>query len=235
MARHSFARASLFLLPLLMALPASAGHPSYNPEIKSGDFVSRVDNPFFPLDPGTVYRYVTNSKDGQEVNDVVVSHQTKTILGVTATVVLDSVYTNGDLTEATADWYAQDKTGNVWYFGEDSKELDHGQVISTEGSWEAGVAGAEPGIIMEANPQVGDVYRQEFLPGVAEDMAKVTGIDVPVTVPYGSFSTLETLEWTKLTPNDRARKYYARGVGPVLEVAPKGGQVRTELVSVTGR
>ena len=233
MAKHLFARVLVLLGPVLFALPASAAHPSYNPEIKAGDFVARIDNPYFPLDPGTVFRYITNSKAGQEVNDVVVSHGTKAILGVTTTVVLDSVYTDGDLTEATADWYAQDKDGNVWYFGEDSKELDHGQVISTEGSWEAGVAGAQPGIVMEANPVVGDVYRQEYQPGVAEDMAKVTGIDVPVTVPYGSFPALETLEWTKLSPNDRARKYYARGVGNVLELAPKGGQVRTELVSVT--
>lgn len=219
----------------LFALPAAAAQPPDHPVIHPADFVMRVDNPYFPLDPGTVFRYVTNSKASQEVNDVVVSHDTKIILGVMTTVVLDSVYTNGDLTEATADWYAQDRSGNVWYFGEDSKELDHGQVISTEGSWEAGVAGAQPGIVMEANPQVGDTYRQEYQAGVAEDMAKVTGIDVPVTVPYGTFSALETLEWTKLTPNDRARKYYARGVGIVLELTPKGGKQRSELVSVTKR
>jgi hypothetical protein len=229
--RRSFALT--ILTSTLFALPAAAAAPPSHAVIKPTDFVMRVDHPYFPLDPGTVFRYVTNSKASQEVNDVVVSHDTKIILGVMATVVLDSVYTNGDLTEATADWYAQDKAGNVWYFGEDSKELDHGQVVSTEGSWEAGVAGAQPGIIMEANPEVGDTYQQEFQAGVAEDMAKVTGLDVPITVPYGSFSCLETLEWTHLTPNDRARKYYARGVGNVLELAPKGGQVRTELVSVT--
>src|SRR5215831_1412962 len=226
MAKLPRASALAFLASALVSFSALAAQPPYQPVINAADFVSRVDNPYFPLDPGTVFRYVTNFKSGQEVNDVVVTHDTKMILGVMTTVVLDSVYTNGDLTEATADWYAQDKTGNVWYFGEDSKELDHGTVISTEGSWEAGVAGAQPGIIMEANPKVGDAYRQEYQAGVAEDMAKVTGIDVPVTVPYRSFSSLETLEWTALTPNDRARKYYAPHVGVVLEMTPKGGHVR---------
>jgi len=235
MAKLPHASALAFLASILVSFSALAAQPPYQPVIHPADFVSRVDNPYFPLDPGTVFRYVTNFKSGQEVNDVVVTHDTKMILGVMTTVVLDSVYTNGDLTEATADWYAQDKTGNVWYFGEDSKELDHGQVVSTEGSWEAGVAGAVPGMAMEANPQVGDTYRQEFQEGVAEDMAKVTGLDVPQMVPYGSFPCLETLEWTKLTPNDRARKYYARGVGNILELTPKGGQVRSELVSVTRR
>src|SRR5262249_19611490 len=221
MAKLPHASALAFLASILVSFSALAAQPPYNPTINPADFVMRVDNPYFPLDPGTVYRYVTNSKAGQEVNVVVVTHDTKMILNVRTTVVLDSVYTNGDLTEATADWYAQDKIGNVWYFGEDSKELDHGQVVSTEGSWEAGVAGAQPGIVMEANPQVGDTYKQEYQAGVAEDMAKVTGIDVPVTVPYGPFSALETLEWTPLTPNDRAHKYYARGVGPVLEDTSK--------------
>ena len=233
MSKFPRAAALVALAFSLCALPAMAAQPPYQPVINPADFVSRIDNPYFPLGPGTVFRYVANSKAGQEVDDMVVTSDTKVILGVMTTVVLDSVYTNGDLTELTADWYAQDKAGNVWYFGEDSKELDHGQVVSTEGSWEAGVAGAEPGIVMEANPKVGDTYQQEFQAGVAEDMAKVTGLDVPITVPYGSFSCLETLEWTHLTPNDRARKYYARGVGNVLELAPKGGQVRTELVSVT--
>jgi len=217
------------------AVPARAAQPPYNPVIDPANFVSRVDNPYFPLDPGTVYRYVTNGKSAQEVDDVVVSHDTRMILGVTTTAVLDSVYTNGDLTEATVDWYAQDKQGNVWYFGEDSKELDHGQVVSTEGSWEAGVAGAKPGMVMEGNPQIGDAYRQEYLPGVAEDMAKVTGLAVPITVPYGSFSCLETTESTAVSPSDHERKYYARDVGMVLELTPKNGRQRGELVSVTKR
>ena len=217
------------------AVSARAAQPPYNPVIDPANFVSRVDNPYFPLDPGTVFRYVTNGKSTQEVDDMTVTNDTKMILNVMTTAVLDSVYTNGDLTEATVDWYAQDKQGNVWYFGEDSKELDHGQVVSTEGSWEAGVAGAKPGIVMEANPQIGDTYRQEYLPGVAEDMAKVTGLDVPITVPYGSFSALETTESTAVSPSDHERKYYARNVGIVLEVTPKNGRLRGELVSVTKR
>jgi hypothetical protein len=194
------------------------------------DFVSGVTNTYFPLVPGTEYTYF----DGTETDLVVVMRQSKRILGVATTVVHDRVFVNGSLTEDTFDWYAQDAAGNVWYFGEDSKELLDGEVVSTEGSWQAGVDGAMPGIVMLAEPQDGDAYAQEDAPGVAEDEAKVVSLDETVTVPYGTFTgCLETSETTHLDPGLHERKFYARGVGLVLELTPKGGRGRAELTGIT--
>ena len=123
---------------------------------------------------------------------------------------------DGNLTEKTFDYYAQDKKGNVWYFGEDTKEYENGKVVSTKGSWEAGVDGAKPGFIMQADPKVGETYRQEYYEGEAEDMAKVLSLSESVTVPYGSFDqVLVTKEWTPLEPGLVEHKYYAPGVGPL--------------------
>ena len=147
-------------------------------DINPSDFVREVDNEFFPLKPGTTFFYEGATDGVPTSNEVYVTRDIKNILGVKCTVVRDRVYENGVLVEETFDWYAQDEDGNVWYFGEDSKDLDpDGNVISTEGSWEAGVGGAMPGIIMLADPHVGDRYHQEFAPGVAEDMAQVLSLD----------------------------------------------------------
>src|ERR1051325_7712502 len=152
------------------------------------NFVKKIDNPYFPLKPGTTFIY-RGETDGTPTRDVMtVTHQTKEILGVTTTVVHDQVYEDGILTEDTFDWYAQDKQGNVWYFGEDTKELDeNGNVTSTEGSWQAGINGAEPRIVMLANPEKGDKYQQEFAASVAEDMAQVLGFKDSLRVRYGCF------------------------------------------------
>jgi hypothetical protein len=137
-------------------------------------------------------------------------------MGVECVVVSDKAWENGKLIEQTYDWHAQDKKGNVWYFGEDTKEYNNGKVTSTKGSWEAGVDGAKPGIIMQAHPKVGQSYRQEYYKGEAEDMAKAISLDESVRVPYGSFDgVLETKEWTPLEPSYAEHKYYARGVGQV--------------------
>ena len=173
--------------------------------------------------------------EGVPTRDVTtVTSDTKVILGVTTIVVHDQAYEDGVLVEDTFDWYAQDKDGNVWYFGEDTKELDeNGNVISTEGSWEAGVDGAEPGIIMEANPKKGDKYQQEFAPDVAEDMAQVIGFEDSFCVPYGCFEdVLVTKEWTPLEKGVVENKYYAQGVGFLSAVMVKGGDEQTELVRV---
>lgn len=202
-----------------------------NPE----NFVSTVDNKFFPLQPGTAFFY-KGKKDGVHTSNVTfVTHATKQILGVTTTVVRDRAFEKGVLVEDTIDWYAQDRTGNVWYFGEDTKELDKsGNVISTEGSWEAGKNGARPGIIMEANPKAGDRYHQERAPGVAEDMAQVLSLDKSACVPYGCFNNLLlTKEWTPLEPGVVEHKYYAEGVGFIRSVMVKGGKEHTELVRIT--
>lgn len=198
------------------------------------NFVKKIDNPYFPLISGTTFIYKGES-DGTPTRDVMnVTHQTKDILGVTATVVHDRVYEEGVLMEDTLDWYAQDKQGNVWYLGEDTKELDEkGNVTSTEGTWMAGVNGAKPGVIMLANPQEGDKYQQEFAKGVGEDMAQVLGFKDSLCVSYGCFKhVLITKEWTPLEPGVVENKYYAKGVGDIFEKTVKGGNETLELVRI---
>ena len=205
------------------------------PDIDPSNFVGEVNNPFFPLTPGTTFFYEGETDGIPTRDEVYVTYQTKQILGVRCTVVHDSVFENGVLAEDTFDWYAQDTAGNVWYFGEDSRELDeNGNVISTEGSWEAGVNGAQPGIIMEADPHVGDHYRQEFAAGVAEDMAQVLNLNRSACVRYGCFDDLLlTKEWSPLDPGVVEHKYYAEDVGFILGMAVKGEDERTELVRIT--
>jgi hypothetical protein len=198
------------------------------------NFATQVDNRYFPLDPGTTFTYRGVSKEGEERNVVEVTHDTKTILGVQTIVVHDQVFIeDGSLLEDTFDWYAQDKQGNVWYFGEDTKEYDHGTLVTTAGSWEAGKDGAKPGIIMLADPHVGDQYKQEDSPGVVADMGKVISLTETVTVPTGTYThCLETTEWTPLEPGNRSHKFYAPGVGNVLETSTRQGGERVELIDV---
>ena len=198
----------------------------------AGVFVSGISNPYLNFAPGRTFHSEGDSPDGHETIVTQVTNDTKLIMGVTTTVVHDQGYVNGVLAEDTFDWYAQDSAGNVWYFGEDSKEIVDGQVVSTEGSWEAGVNGAEPGIAMLADPEKGDRYRQEFAEGVAEDAAKVVSLKESVTVPYGSFTgCLETLETTALEPGVHEYKFYASGTGQLLELGKHGERI--ELVSIT--
>ena len=211
------------------ASPASKVVPDSPPPAR--EFVSEITNPYLAFRPGRVFHYESHTPEGLETTVTEVTHKTRMILGVATTVVHDAVSLNGSLIEETFDWYAQDKDGNVWYFGEDSKEIQDGVVVSTEGSWEAGVNGAEAGIIMLANPKVGTQYRQEFSAGVAEDMAKVTSLKETVQVPYGSFDgCLQTMEWTPLSPGARENKYYVPGTGLVLETGKRGERV--ELIAV---
>ncbi|HLA82214.1 MAG TPA: hypothetical protein VJP78_11460 [Thermoleophilia bacterium] len=201
--------------------------------IDPADFSTTIDNKHFPLEPGTTYIY--ESGDGGTRIEVVVTNETKVIQGVTCVVVRDTVTEGGALVEDTYDWYAQDKDGNVWYFGEDTKEYQDGQVVSTAGSWEAGVKGAVPGYIMKAEPRVGDRYQQEYLKGEAEDMAEVLALDASATVPYGSFAqVLKTKEWTPLEPDVEEEKLYAPGVGLIRIEVVKGGSGVEQLVQVTG-
>lgn len=227
-------------LVLLFAMTSGAAAQPQATASSSGidpsNFVRYVTNKYFPLKPGTTF-YYKGTKDGTPTsNTTVVTYKTKRILGVTTTVVHDQVFEEGVLSEDTFDWYAQDVEGNVWYFGEDTKELDaKGKVISTAGTWQAGVNGARPGIIMEAHPHVGDRYQQEFASGVAEDMAQVLRLeDDAACVPYKCFDDLlKTREWTPLEPGVAENKFYAEGVGFVLSEMVKGGQERTELVRIT--
>jgi hypothetical protein len=201
------------------------------PPFDAANFVAGVDNPFMPLVPGTRLSYEKSTDEGLEEVVVEVLSSTRTILGVVCVEVRDVVSLDGEVVEDTIDWFAQDVDGHVWYFGEDSKTYEGGVLVGTEGSWEAGVAGALPGIVMLADPEVGLTYEQERAPGVAEDRATVRGLSEGVTVPYGAFSgCLRTEDFTPLEPGVVEDKYYAPGVGFVLEVDEDGE--RLELVDV---
>lgn len=225
-------------LPFMVAAPASADSTPaaapYTPTIDPAAFVSTIDNRYFPLRPGTTFVY-EGTKDGErQRNEVTVTSETKMILGVRCVTVRDRVTAAGRLVEETLDWYAQDRAGNVWYFGEASKAYDNGKV-STEGSWEGGVDGAKPGIVMQAAPRPGAPYRQEYLKGEAEDMAQVLRVDGRVTVPFGSFgNVLVTKEWSPLDPGIEEEKSYAPGVGMVLAKSVKGEHEQSALVALTG-
>lgn len=209
------------------------GEGPYDPKIDAANFVSTIDNPYFPLEPGTTFIYEGDSAAGHEHEEFAVTHKTKKILGVACVEVRDTSSVNGDPEEDTQDWFAQDKDGNVWYFGEATRQLAGGEVIGVEGSWEGGVDGAKPGIIMEAHPQPGDLYRQEFSLDTAEDMAEVADLKASVTVPFGSFDhCLAIKEFTPLEPGaSLEEKFYATGIGLLLTVVDDTGD-RLELVEI---
>jgi len=229
------------LIALLLAVTAAGCGSStkHTSTTQSGpnysSFNADVTNAWFPLRPGSVYVY-RGVKDGEPSREVMtVTHQTNVIDGATCVVVRDLLYLRGKLEERTTDWYTQDPKGNVWYFGERTAELDaKGHVKNTSGSWQAGVNGAIPGVFMFAHPTEGRSARQEYYKGEAEDHFQVLKIGVPVKVPYRSFgNTLLTKEWTPLEPGVIDHKFYARGIGTVLEVTAKGPLERNELVSFT--
>jgi hypothetical protein len=203
----------------------------YTVSVGPGDFVARIDNVWLPLAPGA--RWVYEGRDGDEVEriEVEVLAETRVVNGVTATVVRDTVYVDGQLVEDTFDWFAQDDAGNVWYLGEASTEYEDGEIIGTAGSWEWGVDGALPGVIMWADPQVGQAYRQEFYEGEAEDVARVDRRGASATVAAGSFDdVLVIAEWNPMEPDVVEEKYYARGVGVVKEQKIEGGSETVELI-----
>ncbi len=230
------ASGALALLAAFARGPAAGTTPAGGgPRIDPANFAGRVDNPWFPLRPGTTYVY-RGVKDGKPSRDVLrVTGRTKVIEGVKCAVVRDDLYLAGALAERTTDWYAQDRQGNVWYFGETTAELDRrGRVTSTEGSWQAGVDGARPGIVMPARPRVGQSFRQEYYKGHAEDHFRIVSLSASVKTPYVSSSrALLTKEWTPLEPGAIDRKYYVRGIGTVKEEAVRGAKEWAVLVSVS--
>lgn len=235
------------LLPLVMASLLGCGAapeqiaatgidelviPTPNPT--AADFVAEIDNPFLPLAPGAVWVYENTGPDGGETVTVTVLEETKLVQGVSATVVHDEVRDeSGELIEDTYDWFAQDRRGNVWYFGEATTSYEEG-TATTEGSWQAGVDGAEAGLVMAAVPRLGDGYVQESLPGVAEDRARVVRLDGEATVPAGTFQdVVVTEDSSPLEPGLGELKYYVRGIGLVLEESSSRRAERGELVSYT--
>lgn len=215
-------------------LPSFGPGVRYHPEIDPSQFGPDVDNPWFPLRPGTTYVYA-GTKDGASAIDVFApSRTTRVIDGVRTRVVHDRLLLDGALRETTTDYYAQDRCGNVWYFGEDTAELDeHGRVVSREGSFHAGTAGAQPGVYMQAHPRLGRKFRQEWSPGNAEDQFQAISRHATARVPYGSFyCALRTKETTALEPGVVDNKLYVHGVGEVLEVTVKGGDEKLSLVDV---
>jgi hypothetical protein len=226
---------ALSLLALTQAVaangPSSTAAAPTCPSFSSSNFrkPTKITNQYFPLTPGDLYTYYGNLKK-QEVRDTVyVTHNTPTIDGIATVEVRDQVYESGTLTEDTLDWYAQDDRGNVWYFGELATQLPDG---THEGSWTAGVNGAQPGFIMEAAPQVGDSYCQENAPGVAQDAAQVLSLTASRSVPYGSFTNvLQTKDYSLIEPHSE-NKFYARGVGMLEAVALNGGSENIQLYTI---
>jgi hypothetical protein len=216
--------------PPSFALPQGSEPVALDPALFAG---VALDHPFWPMAPGSKWTYRETDAEGAEQQvEVTVTGDTKDILGIPATVVHDIVTADGETIEDTFDWYAQDTQGNLWYLGEDTKEYENGEVVSTEGSWEAGVDGAQPGIILPADPQIGQAYRQEYYAGQAEDGAEILSVDEQVDVPFGTFeSVLETRDFTPLEPDVEERKFYARGVGPVEVVQTSGGSSHEVLLS----
>jgi len=206
----------------------------YSPTIDRANFVHTIDNPLWPLVPGTTFHYKGIRGTVPQTDDEFVTRRTINILGVSSRVVRDVVSEHGHPVERTLDFYAQDKQGNVWYMGEDSFEREHGHFVKASDSWRSGVNGGEPGIIMPAQPQPGDLYRQEYYPpGKALDEARVIGYKGPFQVPYGSFKqALVTSEYSPLEPQTE-QKYYVAGVGEIGEKVVKGHHEEFQLVAVT--
>ena len=208
-------------------------HGQYAPKIDPANFRTAIDNRYLPYRVGMKISFAGVRGRTRQTDDQVVMARTRRILGVKCTVVRDTVSEHGRAVERTDDWYAQDKQGNVWYMGEDSFELKNGHFVKASDSWEAGVDGAKPGIIMPADPQPGDDYRQEYYPpGKALDEAHVIRLDATVTVPYGTFKhVLVTSERSPAEPQTE-RKYFAPSVGELSERVVKGHHEEFKLVGL---
>jgi hypothetical protein len=227
--------AVLLVASVVAGCGGDAGLPQGNEpvDLDPADFSTEIDNPYWPMTPGShwVYREIAGDGAVQRV-DVKITGRTKRVAnGIAGRVVRDVVTQGGEPVEVTDDWYAQDSDGNIWYLGEDTAEYENRKVVSTEGSWEAGVDGAQPGIAMPADPEVGMTYRQEYYAGVAEDEAKVLSLDEQAGVPFGHFTgVVMTKDLNPLEPRLLEHKFYARGVGPALTLDISGASGREELV-----
>ncbi|MEW5941273.1 MAG: hypothetical protein AB1750_16540 [Chloroflexota bacterium] len=217
----------VFILVLLLSSCAPKAD-AYAVALTPADFVTAIDNPYLPLIPGSKWIYEARLDDGTvERNEIEVLAETRVVNGVTATVVHDVVYVEGQIAEETYDWYAQDKEGNVWYLGEDVNNYVNGALANHAGSWEWGVDGALPGIMMWADPSahVNEEYRQEYYAGEAEDMGQVLSLSESVTVPFGSFdNVLKTYDFSSLDKDLQENKFYAKGIGVIKEIDLNSGE-----------
>lgn len=234
-----------FLLAVVLALAGCGGDGTSESTVapvladyELATFVEGIDNPYFPFTPGSTWSYEGVEDNEVERIEVAVTDDTRTVDGITAVVVRDTVTLDGELIEDTFDWYAQDSQGNVWYLGEDSKEYEDGEVVSTAGSWETGVDGALPGIIMYADPaaHVGVPYRQEFYVDEAEDVGEIIQTDASVEVGGIAYTDVVVIrEWNLLEPGVFENKYFAPGIGVILEEVVEGGSGRVELLATSRR
>lgn len=218
--------------PELFERSSSAAIPHI--DLDPARFVRRIDNAWWPMANGTSWRFRRIAGGTTTRIKVAVTNRTRTVRGIEATVVHSVSFVNGELAEDTHDWYAQDSSGNVWYLGKDARQYDNGAVVGTAGSWEAGVDGAQAGIIVPANPEVGTAYREEHRPDGADIRGRIVSFGQPVEVPGGVFArTLVSEATTLLEPRVREHRIFARGVGPVLtiDVSQRGGRV--ELIRFT--
>jgi hypothetical protein len=213
--------------------PGDGGN--YEPDLDPANFVDVIDNPYMPFKPGMAWVYEGESDGETERIEVVVTGERRDIQGISATVVRDTVHVAGELVEDTYDWFAQDTDGDVWYLGEDSTSYESDGTTSKAGSWEYGVDAALPGIVMLADPSVGDSYRQEFYPDEAEDLGEVLRVDETKSIGIGEFtSVVVTEDWNPLDPETIEHKYYAPGVGKIYSEHVRGDPETVELVEFTG-
>jgi len=224
------------------AVPGVSGTsptPATCPDVTGATFThsTTINNPYLPLPLGTTFRSEGKTKGHSFVDVQTVTGQTRDLDGVTTVEVHDQIFQDGSLAEDTTDYFAQDDSGNVWYFGEHSTEYNKKGETSDGGSWLAGVDGAEPGFIMEANPRVNDTYCQENAAGVAEDRAEVVAVGQSLAVPYGTFrrNVIVTKEFTPIEPGKAENKYYGRCVGEIKSEAITGGTEVLQLTSVQPR
>lgn len=218
------------------AAPSSLPQGGEPVDLDPADFTVDITNRWWPMAPGDRWVYEESDGEGavQQVEVTVLDETYTVAAGVEARVVHDLVTQDGATVEDTRDYYAQDADGNIWYLGEETAEYENGQVVSTEGSWEAGVDGAQPGILLPEAPEPGMSYRQEYLEGEAEDAGFVLSTDEQVQVPTGLYSgALMTRDTTPLEPDLVELKFYVPDVGPVLAVPISGGSGREELVETT--
>lgn len=216
-------------------LPGPYGYPqgSTPVHLRPADFTTRIDNPYWPMRPGTSWQFVESNADETQRITVRVTRRTTVIEGIRARVVRDVVRSGGAVVEDTRDWYAQDSGGNIWYLGEATKEYENGKVVSTEGSWRHGRNGAQAGIVVPAGAHAGCGYREEYLEGEAEDQALILSRRESIKSPTGFHRhVLHTANSTPLQPDILENKFYARGVGPILEIDVSPTWSRAELVEL---